>query len=1070
MPGVIMEHAGVDGPLRQPGPNEAANGASSRDKSTASMNGPVHMNGTGRDVTSWSQGKKPVQGSEFSVTAPFELPHITEGFFPFGTLINRSVQQCWVELSELVTELAAINVSSDSSTHAPNGKLIGNQSPDNLHKKSRILEFAHARRTEFIKLLVLSQWSRQAAEVSRLIDIQGFIRTRHQAYSSALQYVGEVKRDLVRAQVANPDLKTALEVLAKGRVANLPQLGYKPPKPLTARATLKKLHKINRIISVRLALHDQVPYSLRNYRVHDGRVTFTVPGEFELDLAVAEEANTSQFFFVDICFLFTPSSPIPKGRIFDEVDSKVNGVLHSGGLNGCFDFLHGLVLTNKINTLFKQAMDLARALWSDSLRIEFLHRTLVIQYWTARAGPKSWLEIGVQRGQALNKPNKNITRVPQIGLRWMRDGQQANSSDIQFDPNNLCMESLLRSVIAVHTSHLLHNTYTSLRKKLLFSKHVLSLKAHLSPTEPGDCFLDVQMTPSRSLRVSVEPLSGSITLSGMPNILERPETERISNRSAIEEVLARVARVRCSTAVEEVEFGIKALGLENVGQRGLGLDIRRLFPANTVRSVFFTHCLWDRRWVAAATSSMDGDSWWLIKTRSAESHNLPAHLVSTTLMPAQRRSDHSSCAELLHGLTGMLAIYSNARFLAGLPNAHIFPSLEELQLGSNFQVPNLFLRYDPSALPPALRLALPVGLERISYLTDTIRLSFHGIDHQTRSVALMAYGTPRFRIKSLLPLVSKLDSSLLVQENNCGFALRLLVPAGHSVIVGLFERLQRLDCVLSILQSLVEKGMEPNSLSLSHVAFSYGPNKQFTGRFDINVSGPSLSDDIDVSHVLSSTEPLFRLQFKISFDSPSPHRRIQQPLTVALNNNFTETGVDSMLGFMNDTFPLLQSLDQLTKSAPTESSIVHVTARSPTVFQFHYPRLNSRFQLSCRRRQSRMVWLLDDSNRSVSAEPSQSSVVVREKIYNSRGDGWQGLGDGAISSLEKIGNLLSELHSCLGSCPPEPEKQEPESTEQQPPASTQGARASGANSSAKVEAVSLPKKDAPRHADVITID
>ncbi|KAJ6007961.1 Mediator complex subunit Med14 [Penicillium herquei] len=1043
-----MEHAGVDGPLRQAGPNEAANGASSRDKSTASMNGPVHVNGTGRDVTSWSQGKKPVQGIELSVTTPFELPHITEGFFPFGTLINRSVQQCWVELSELVTELAAINVPSDTSAHAPNGKLVGNQSPDNLHKKSRILEFAHARRTEFIKLLVLSQWSRQAAEVSRLIDIQGFIRTRHQAYSSALQYVGEVKRDLVRAQVANPDLKTALEVLAKGKVANLPQLGYKPPKPLTARATLKKLHKINRIISVRLALHDQVPYSLRNYRVHDGRVTFTVPGEFELDLAVAEEANTSQFFFVDIRFLFSPSSPIPKGRIFDEVDSKVNGVLHSGGLNGCFDFLHGLVLTNKINTLFKQAIDLARALWSDSLRIEFLHRTLVIQYWTARAGPKSWLEIGVQRGQTVNKTDQNTTRVSRIGLRWMRDGQQANSSDIEFDPNNLCMESLLRSVIA----------------------HVLSLKAHLSPTEPGDCFLDIQMTPSRSLRVSIEPLSGSITLSGMPNILERPETERASNRSAIEEVLARVTRVRCSTAVEEVEFGIKALGLENVGQRGLGLDIRRLFPANTVRSVFFTHCLWDRRWVAAATSSMDGDSWWLIKTRSAESHNSPAHLVSTTLMPAQRRSDYSSCAELLHGLTGMLAIYSNARFLAGLPNAHLFPSLEELQLGSDFQVPNLFLRYDPSALPPALRLALPVGLERISHLTDTIRLSFHGIDHQTRSIALMAYGTPRFRIKSLLPLVSKLDSSLLIQEHNCGFALRLLVPAGHTVIVGLFERLQRFDCILSILQSLVEKGMEPKSLSLSYLAFSYGPNKQFTGRFDINVSGPSLSDEIDVSHVLSSVDPLFRLQLKISFDSPSPHRRIQQPLTVALNNNFTETGVDSMLGFMHDTFPLLHCLDQITNSAPTESSIVHVTARSPTVFQFHYPRLDSRFQLSCRRRQSRMVWLLDESNRSVPSEPSQSSIAVREKIYNSKGDGWQGLGDGAISSLEKIGNLLSELHSCLGSCRPEPEKQEPENTGQQPLASVQGAQTSGANRAAKVEAALLPKKDVPRHADVITID
>lgn len=160
------------------------------------------------------------KGGELVSAAPFELPHITQGFFPFGTLVNRSVQQCWIELSELITELSAIEVLPS------NGKPGGNQSPENLLKKARILEFAHDKRAEFIKLLVLSQWSRSAPDVSRLIDIQNFIRTRHQAYDSALQFVGEVKRDLVRAQVANPDLKTALEVLSKGRVSSLPTVSF----------------------------------------------------------------------------------------------------------------------------------------------------------------------------------------------------------------------------------------------------------------------------------------------------------------------------------------------------------------------------------------------------------------------------------------------------------------------------------------------------------------------------------------------------------------------------------------------------------------------------------------------------------------------------------------------------------------------------------------------------------------------------------------------------------------------------------------------------------------------------
>lgn len=233
MPGVIMDHVNVKGSVQIPGFNESANGSSSsfghNEKSgqlSASTNGPVHVNGAGRGVDTLSQQSKvPTHNTGEIAPAPFELPHITQGFFPLGTLVNRAAQQCWNDLSELVTELAVIQVPSEAPAGpVANGKSSGNQFSENVHKKLRILDFAHSKRAEFIKLLVLSQWSRQAAEVSRLIDIQGFIRTRHQAYTTAVQYVGEMKRDLVRAQVANPDLKTALEVLSKGRVASLPDV------------------------------------------------------------------------------------------------------------------------------------------------------------------------------------------------------------------------------------------------------------------------------------------------------------------------------------------------------------------------------------------------------------------------------------------------------------------------------------------------------------------------------------------------------------------------------------------------------------------------------------------------------------------------------------------------------------------------------------------------------------------------------------------------------------------------------------------------------------------------------
>ncbi|CAI7585988.1 unnamed protein product [Penicillium manginii] len=1123
MPGVIMDNVNTEGSVRRPASNETVNGVSgsygNHEKSgqnPAAMNGPVLVNGAGRGLDALSQqSKMPIRNAGDIDSTPFEIPHISEGFFPFGTLINRAVQLCWNELSELITELAAIQVPHDPSSALTNGKTPGNQSSENVHKKLRILDFAYAKRAEFIKLLVLSQWSRQAAEVSRLIDIQGFIRTRHHAYTLAVQAMGDMKRDLVRAQVANPDLKTALEVLSKGRVESLPDFGYKPPKPLTAKSTLKKLRKINRIISVRLAVYDEVPHALRNYRIHDGRVTFTVPGEFELDLAVAEQTNTSQFFFVDIRFLFSPSSKIPKGRIFNELDAKVNGILHSDGLSGCFDFLHGLVLTNKISTLHRQAIDLARGVWSDSLRIELLHRILVVQYWSSRAGPKSWIEIGVQRG-VRGRANGNKNQVPYLGLRWVRDGQKVNSDNISFDSTVLSLEQVLRSVIALHTSHLLATAFNTLKKNLLFASHTLSLRAQLSKTEPSDCHLDMQLTASRSLRVSAEPLSGAIALSGPSSALERPDLER-QHKSAIDELLTRVTRLRCHTAVNQIELGIKPLGLESITQRGLGVNVGRLFPQNTLRSAFFAHQSWDRRWVVAATSSMDGDKWWLVHILARQtdptrplplSHfmkdSAQAHPISNNLMPS-RNFDYSTCSELVHSLSGILAIYANAQCLADLPGAQFHPPLKQLRLGPKLEVPDLVFSYKANAIPAVFRLALPPALQKGSYLRDSVRLSFKGIDRQTHSAILVAYGSFRFCIKSLLPLISSTDPSLVVQDKGSGFAIRLLVPVGQAVLIPLLERLQRLDCVIYILQSLLQRGMQPRSLSLSRIAFSYGQNQTHSARLSINVSEPPPSAYAEVRAVLSNHNPLFRLGLRIDFESPSPHRRIQESLTVALNDRFSESGVEAAFGSITETFPLLHSLEQITKPVQPTSSVIQVIVRSPTVFHIHYAQ-KARFRLSLRPRHGRTVWLLENFQPGASRGQSQGQgqglgqsqirTTVWEQVYNSQGDGWQGLGDGALSSTEKVGNLLAKLHECLSSCAPEPEpKPEPAKQEnmqqfgmvEQPPAPVPPApkqrtkpemtlNLSNLKTQAQVQQVQAPppqqqqNNGAPGNADIITID
>ncbi|KAJ0416026.1 mediator of RNA polymerase II transcription subunit 14, partial [Aspergillus carlsbadensis] len=1021
MPGIVMEQNNIGG--RGPDLRDQMNGISSTPlnagqpgNTVEAPNGQLHTNGFRPNTAHQNERASRAKILLSATREPPELEHITQGFFPFSKLVNRAVQQCWNDLSEMIAELAEIQISSQepiNSLISTNGKPPGNQSPENVRKKLRALEFAQNKRGEFIKLLVLSQWSRQAADVSRLIDIQNFIRAQHQAFAGALQWMGDMKRDLVRAQVANPDLRTALEVLSKGEIVSMPDLGYRPPKPLTPKSTLRKLRKINRIISARLALHENIPLPFQQYRVHNGRVTFVVPGEFELDLSLGEEDVTSQFFFVDIRFLFDPSSSIPAGRMFNELDLKINDTLRNGGLIGCSDWLHSLVLTNKINILTKQAAGLARGLWSNVLRIELLHRTLVLQYWASKPGTKSWLEIGIQRRGRMGITNGQ--QSPSLGLRWMRDGQEIPSEDIEFDKDNLSVEYLLRSVIALHISHILSSVFVNISGKGLYSSGILSLRAHLTKTEPGDCQLDVQLTAFRRLRVAIEPMSGAVILAATPNTLERIDTDRNVDRPTIDDIVARVGRLRCAAAIEEVESKVKMLGFESLSPKKVKVDPRRIFSASVLRFSFFGHRLWERDWVLAATSSMDGDNWWVVQaTTQVDPTGSSAQAICSALL-LLRDTGYSSLADLGHCLSGTLAIYAIARFLESLQVVRFFPPLEKLKIGSGLQVPDLMIRYEASELPEALQMAVPSGFKKKTFIKNTVRLSFHGVDRHSNVSMMVVYGNLCTPFRGFSALITKDDRSLAFQKAGTGFALRLLASPGYPIILTLLESLQRLECVLSIYETLQRKKIETRSLTLSRIDFTYGPNRDLSARLDIGTSGPLPSTELEPARIGSNTNRLFQLRLGIQFSHLNPHRRIQGPLASNLNRPSTDAGLDMMAELLSFTLPLMLALDKImanpTKNEPLK---LHVIVRTAKSLQLHYPLENCRFQLIAHQHQGRPVWVLKDiSTAQNTAGGNSTSRKLQDSLYNSKGDGWRGLGNGMVAGPDRVGNLLEDLDKCL---------------------------------------------------------
>jgi len=250
MPGIIMEDPSSNGASSFRESDSRTNGApgvyeAMDDKrrtldglanGVAQINDPSALR-NGLLTNGKSSSPDGVETAPFDAANPFgqlppEIEHITFGYLPLSKLITRLVQESFNDLSQVVNDMSAMQISQQPQQSNPNhlqnhvnGNIAGASSQANVQKKLRLLHFAQDRRAQFIKLLVLSQWSRQAADVSKAIDLKVWLDRQKGLYDDAGGWMGELKRNLGPAKMPNPDLKTSLEVLSTGKASWLPDVG-----------------------------------------------------------------------------------------------------------------------------------------------------------------------------------------------------------------------------------------------------------------------------------------------------------------------------------------------------------------------------------------------------------------------------------------------------------------------------------------------------------------------------------------------------------------------------------------------------------------------------------------------------------------------------------------------------------------------------------------------------------------------------------------------------------------------------------------------------------------------------
>lgn len=228
MPGIVsMDRNGVQG---------ATMGKMNDRPLAAPAGGPPKVNGDvplpQLDGSSDMNGKAITNGAASlshspAAEAPPELTHFTEFYMPFGKLIGRVAQETNNTLGELLDKMGDLQISSAPAMNGINGHMTNGSTPhsrENEDKKKLMLEWAWGEREKFIKLLVLSKWSRNCDDVSKMIDLNAWLTEQMNHYEEAPKWIGQLKLNMEPAKAPNPDLKTALEVLSTGKAPWMPDV------------------------------------------------------------------------------------------------------------------------------------------------------------------------------------------------------------------------------------------------------------------------------------------------------------------------------------------------------------------------------------------------------------------------------------------------------------------------------------------------------------------------------------------------------------------------------------------------------------------------------------------------------------------------------------------------------------------------------------------------------------------------------------------------------------------------------------------------------------------------------
>ena len=930
---------------------------------------------------------------------PPEIEHITFGYVPLSLLIGRLVQETFNGLADVINDMSDLPVSQsgqDMVQYHHSAQVNGNvdRLQANVQKKLRMLHFANERRAQFIKILILSRWGRQAEAMSRVIDLNVWLSTQKQQFVDCCSWLGELKRRLVPVKDPNPDINTALKVLSLGKALWLPDLGYLQPEVLSPHQLRDALRKINTLLSIRLNLHEAIPPVLRSFSIASGRATFRIPKEFEVDLSIADQNPSSQLYLVDFRFTFQPTpAELPAGRFRDEIEGRANNVLKREGLQGLFDFLHNVALTHKLIVLRNQAYELERGYMSEHLKTESLHRSVVVQYWLNRPGGKNWIEIGLKRGKEKKVSfSSDSHKMSHLTLRWFRSGQEMSDVHVNMGLDVLSLADILKQVITLHTNYTFQDIAAKLSEGTLYSDCSLRIKHESLTTESTTPSLLIQLTATKAVKIVQEPVSGRFVF--LPSSLVNSRAEYEFNRISYpgSESASQLSHFRSLASQEEVDSSARSLGWELLRSLNPSLEtMRYLFPGNTHRAKFFRRRGWSPYWTLAFTTSIKGDAWWIVELvdRGMPEAGKPKTAVEPLLRAAYRipmieqpslvvEPSRVKLAEVERKAVGMIAQYNDARYMAASGSPHdIRPSTANRIL--NQKIITTFIQ---SPGKNALARSHPAS-RTVPWFNEIVKLDYLGLDSSYTCAVHVASARMQKPISDIKELTSTIPC-VAFHPTSTAFSFRLLTKIGETTIPNLVHRLSAIGRLLEFISIVKSHNIRLNTASLNHLDLTY-------------TKAPS--------YLRAAIHFAAETPMQMSLMQPNPHLRIIDHLTTRLLTQ----GLTSVISVMHITLPLLRALSAMELAHTTGG--VDILIRSEQWYHVRYssPNPQAGFDIRLRQRRDDSMWLIPDASIKRLDAASEVFEQALKTVMRSKGQGWRGMNGGVVATFTGIEEIVGRL-------------------------------------------------------------